>query len=91
MRTCEIAETIELQTGDTIRIAGGHTPEGGFRVSYEDFAEEVPVESAILIDDGEIQLIVTGTLTTFRFLTEEERKKHAAKAKEGGRTGRRNK
>ena len=40
---------------------------------------------------GKVQLIVTGTLTTFRFLTEEERKKHAAKAKEGGRTGRRNK
>ncbi|MCK4564978.1 MAG: pyruvate kinase [Verrucomicrobia bacterium] len=64
VRTCEIDETIELKTGDTIHIATSHTPEGGFQVSYEAFVEEVSVESAILIDDGEIQLTVTDKTET---------------------------
>ena len=64
VRTCEIDETIKLKTGDTVRIAVGHTPEGGFQVSYEDFVEEVPIGSAILIDDGEIQLTVADQTET---------------------------
>jgi len=64
VRTCKIDKDLELKTGDTVCIATGHTPEGGFQVSYENFVEEVPIESAILIDDGEIQLIVTGKSET---------------------------
>ena len=60
VRTCDMEETIDLKTGDTVRIGDKTTPEGGFKVNYEDFAAEVPVGSAILIDDGETHLTVTG-------------------------------
>jgi pyruvate kinase len=59
VRTCEIEDPIELKTGDAVCIAADHVPEKGFKVNYEDFVAEVPVGSAILIDDGEIQLSVT--------------------------------
>jgi len=59
VRTCDMEAPIELSTGDTIRIAASHAPEGGFKVSYENFVNEVPVGSNILIDDGETQLSVT--------------------------------
>jgi pyruvate kinase len=58
VRTCEMADPIELQAGDTIHIAANHVPENGFQVNYEDFVEEIPVGSSILLDDGEIQLSV---------------------------------
>ncbi len=59
VRTRDIDEPLEVKTGDLISIATDHIPEGGFRVNYEDFVEEVPAGSAILIDDGEIQLSIT--------------------------------
>jgi len=58
VRTCEIAETLELKTGDTVHVAADHIPDSGFQVSYEGFVEEVSIGSHILIDDGEIQLSV---------------------------------
>jgi pyruvate kinase len=58
VRTCQMEETIEVQTGDVVRIGDKHTPKGGFKVNYEDFVAEIPVGSAILIDDGEIHLSV---------------------------------
>jgi pyruvate kinase len=58
VRTCEMADPIGLQAGDTIHIAANHVPENGFQVNYEDFVEEIPVGSSILLDDGEIQLSV---------------------------------
>ncbi|VGO21169.1 pyruvate kinase [Pontiella sulfatireligans] len=58
VRTCEMAEAIEVKTGDTVRIGDKTTPEGGFKVNYENFVEEIPVGSDILIDDGEIHLTV---------------------------------
>ena len=60
VRICEMSAPLELKTGDTVHIASSHVPEYGFRVNYEDFIEEVPLGSAILIDDGEIQLDITG-------------------------------
>lgn len=59
VRIGELAQTLKLKTGDIIHIAGCHTPEKGFQVNYEDFVADVPIESSILIDDGEIQLTVT--------------------------------
>jgi pyruvate kinase len=59
VRTCEMDETIEIKTGDTVYIGDKQTPENGFRVNYEDFVADVPVGSAILIDDGETHLVVT--------------------------------
>ncbi len=60
VRTCEIDEPIQLKTGDSVCIASDRVPEGGFKVNYEDFVEEIPKGSVILLDDGEIQLTVTG-------------------------------
>ena len=60
VRTCEIDEPVVVGTGSVIHISDTHVPENGFKVNYEDFVEDVPVGSAILIDDGEIQLSVTG-------------------------------
>ena len=60
VRTCEIDEPVMVKTGSVVHISDSHVPENGFKVNYEDFVEEVPVGSAILIDDGEIQLFVTG-------------------------------
>ncbi|MBT8045533.1 MAG: pyruvate kinase [Pontiella sp.] len=59
VRTCEIENDIEVITGETVRISGKHVPAGGFKVNYEDFTDDVPDGSAILIDDGEIYLTVT--------------------------------
>ncbi len=64
VRICEITEPLDLKTGDTITIASNHLPERGFQVNYEGFVEEVPVGSSILIDDGEIELSVTGKTET---------------------------
>ena len=58
VRTRDIEEPLELKTGDPVNIASNFCPENGFRVNYEDFVDEVPAGSSILIDDGEIALTV---------------------------------
>jgi pyruvate kinase len=60
VRTCDIDDPIAVSADDTVLISDDHTPEGGFRVNYEDFVEEVPVGSDLLIDDGEVKLEVVG-------------------------------
>ncbi|SKC17260.1 pyruvate kinase [Alkalitalea saponilacus] len=61
IRTTKSQAPIELQTGDTILINGNPdketTPEC-INVSYKNIVEDVAVGSHILIDDGEIDLIV---------------------------------
>jgi len=64
VRTCEMAEAIEVKTGDVVHIASAHIPENGFQVNYEDFVKEVPAGTHILIDDGEIQLHVDSKTDT---------------------------
>ncbi len=59
VRTCEMEEDLVVKAGDIIHVAADHTPEGGFKVNYEDFVNEVPENSKILIDDGELQLNIT--------------------------------
>ena len=56
VRTCEMKEPLSIKVGDLVNISDKSSPENGFKVSYEDFVEDVPLGSAILIDDGEIQL-----------------------------------
>ena len=58
VRTCELEADIQLKTGDTVLVGDKACPEGGFMVNYEDFCDEVPEGSSILIDDGETQLTV---------------------------------
>jgi pyruvate kinase len=56
VRTCNMVKTLHLKTGDKVEIGVAHTPENGFQVSYSGFADEVPLGSQILIDDGLIAL-----------------------------------
>ena len=58
VRTCEMDEPYAVETGDIVNIGGKTIPENGFKVNYEDFVSEVPLDCDILIDDGEIQLSV---------------------------------
>ncbi len=64
VRTCEMEESLTLKKGDRVHIAAQHTPKNGFKISHENFVDEVPVGSDILIDDGEIQLSVTDKTET---------------------------
>ncbi|MDZ8118088.1 pyruvate kinase [Pontiella agarivorans] len=51
-------EILELCTGDIIEIGDKIQPENGFMVNYEEFVNDVPIGSDVLIDDGEIRLTV---------------------------------
>ena len=64
VRICNLDEELEVQAGATIHVSAEHSPEGGFQVNYEGFINEVPVDSDLLIDDGEIQLKVTDKTDT---------------------------
>ena len=58
VRTWDFEDNIKLQAGDEILIGDKSEPEGGFRVNYEEFVNDVPIGSQVLIDDGELQLNV---------------------------------
>lgn len=61
IRTTESTENIPVSFGDKIVIKGdpeGITSKACVYVNYKGFVKDVPVESRILIDDGEIELIV---------------------------------
>lgn len=59
VRTCEMGnEILELVTGDIIEIGDKEPPANGFMVNYDEFVNDVPVGSSVLIDDGEICLTV---------------------------------
>jgi len=58
IRTCEFEKPIELKTNTIVKIGSDHVPKGGFQVNYAEFINEVPVQSRILIDDGEVELEV---------------------------------
>lgn len=55
---CNLAFPIHLKPGDLIEISGTANPKNGFQVSHKEFVEDVPTESRILIDDGQIELVV---------------------------------
>ena len=59
VRTCNMDAEVPLKTGDPVAIGDREAPDGGFMVNYDGFCAEIPVGSAILIDDGETQLTVT--------------------------------
>lgn len=58
IRTCNMPQPIQLKTGACVEIGVTHVPKNGFQVSYSGFADEIPVGSRILIDDGLIALAV---------------------------------
>ncbi len=62
IRTSSCGEEIKVSKGDLLKIKGN--PEGESKgdtlfVSYTNIVSEVPVGSCVLIDDGDIELIVT--------------------------------
>ncbi len=64
IRTSMVKEPIVAKKGDILYLKGGDlnsvsTPESIF-VSYNNFGNEIPVDSRILIDDGEAELNVIG-------------------------------
>jgi len=58
VRTCGIDQPIQVQTGDQIRITNTPSEPNDFQVTYDNFTTEIPAGSRILIDDGELALLV---------------------------------
>lgn len=62
IRTTVCDTPVQLIKGTTITITGdpdGKTENGSINVTYRSFAENIPPDSLVLIDDGEIELKVT--------------------------------
>jgi pyruvate kinase len=63
IRTTICDSPINLKKGSTITITGDpdkKTENGCINVSYREFAENIPLGSVVLIDDGELELKITG-------------------------------
>lgn len=62
IRTTAAAEKIVLSAGERIKIKGGRPDSQSTRqnlyVNYANFAKEVPRQAHLMIDDGEIELVV---------------------------------
>ncbi|MCK5100633.1 MAG: pyruvate kinase, partial [Desulfobacteraceae bacterium] len=61
IRTCKSDSPINVKHGDTIRIKGDHTKTSKddiVYVSYDNFVNDIPMGSSIMIDDGCLALAV---------------------------------
>ena len=59
VRTCQMAEPLTVKSGDSITVSGEAVPAGGgFQVNYPNFCDEVKVGHRILINDGEMALLI---------------------------------
>lgn len=58
VRISDLEESLLVTEGQSISISSSQKPDTGFLVNYENFVDEVPINSNLLIDDGEIQLKV---------------------------------
>ncbi len=58
VRTCNIAEKIQVTAGERMIVSSQPIEKGGFQVAYGRIAEDVPVGASILIDDGLVELRV---------------------------------
>jgi pyruvate kinase len=61
IRTTICDKPVQLKKGTTITITGDpdkKTEEGSINVTYRAFADDIPLDSQVLIDDGEIELKV---------------------------------
>ncbi len=62
IRTTPSEEEISVKAGDVVKMKGAPkqlTTRDMVCVSYPDFAKDIPVGSKVLIDDGDMELIVT--------------------------------
>jgi len=62
IRTKNIVNPIIVKTGDHLLVKGGNeeSTESLLIVDYEYFATDVPIGTSMLIDDGEVELKITG-------------------------------
>lgn len=63
IRTKAIEENISVQTGDIIYLTGDEKIEARkdlFKVNYKDLFKDLSIGNKILIDDGDIELVVRG-------------------------------
>ena len=63
IRTTICDSPVQLKKGMTINITGNpdkKTESGSINVTYKTFAEDIPQGSLVLIDDGELEMKVTG-------------------------------
>ncbi len=61
IRTVDVQEELDLKRGDQIKMQGKGGPECKdvcLRVSYCDFVKDIEIGKKILIDDGELELLV---------------------------------
>ncbi len=61
IRTVDVEKEIDLKKGDRIKMQGKGGPECTdvcLRVSYEEFVKDIEVGKKVLIDDGELELLV---------------------------------
>ncbi len=58
VRTANIETPIEVKAGDRIKIARQASEPNAFEVNYDGFIREVGVGSKVLIDDGDIGMVV---------------------------------
>ena len=58
VRTCNLIKLLRVKRGDMVRITNTPSQPGDFQVNYDRFVEEIPKGSSILIDDGELELLV---------------------------------
>jgi pyruvate kinase len=61
IRTKNISNPIKVKTGDKLFVKGGdeQSTDSLFMVDYDQFTNNIPVGSSILIDDGELELKIT--------------------------------
>jgi pyruvate kinase len=65
IRTTICDSPVQLTKGTTVTITGDpdkKTEGGSINVSYRAFADNIPIDSTVLIDDGELELKVTGRI-----------------------------
>ncbi|MCL3779470.1 pyruvate kinase [Prolixibacteraceae bacterium JC049] len=62
VRTAGVEETIPVKTGDKFKVYGGQGASvmGELHVDYVNFVADVSVGCSVLIDDGELELVVEG-------------------------------
>jgi pyruvate kinase len=62
IRVGDLARPIELQVGETVRMApAGSALEGEIPTTYAPLAEEIEAGQSVLLDDGLLELVCTGT------------------------------
>ena len=62
IRTKNVAEPIMVKAGDRLLVKGGdgQSGDGLLMVDYPKFVDEIPVGTLMLIDDGDLELKITG-------------------------------